>query len=247
MKRLAILLLLLASPAWGQSVTLPKTVEAKASRPIFVSPILDGDEIHWEIDSNLDDWVKLLPPDVAKNFGNSKIFYADKGTYTIRAWTAKVVGGKAKLSDVATCVIVVDGGGPKPGPIIPTPPDVKPTPPKPIDPPAPIPAPGFRVLMVYESADLHKMPPAQLAALKSQTVRDYLDLRCVDEGGVKGWRVWDKDVDTANVSKLWRDAMARPRTSMPWVTISNGVTGYSGPLPENADKLIELLKTYGGV
>lgn len=123
MRRFAsLLVLVLAWPAFGQSVSLPKLIEAKPSRPIFVSPIVDGDDLAWEIDSGLDDWVKLLPPEVAKNFGNSKIFYADKGTYTIRAWTAKVVSGKAKLSDVATCVIVVDGGGPKPPPPPPPPP-----------------------------------------------------------------------------------------------------------------------------
>lgn len=99
----------------AQSVKFEKPfIEVKAGRPIFISPVVDGDDIRWEIADGLDDWVQLLPPDIRKNFGNAKIFYADKGTYTVRAWTAKVISGKAKLSDVATVVIVVEGGKPEP-------------------------------------------------------------------------------------------------------------------------------------
>jgi hypothetical protein len=123
MKRASSLLLLfaLAVPGWGQSVVLPKTLDAKAGRPIFLSPLVDGDDLKWEIDAGLDDWVAMLPPEVAKNFGQSKIFYGEKGTYTIRAWTAKVVDGKAKLSPISTCIITVDGGRPPP---VPDPPPV---------------------------------------------------------------------------------------------------------------------------
>ena len=105
---------------------------------------MDGDDIGWTVDPGLDDWVKLLPPEVGKNFGYAKIFYADKGTYEVRAWTAKVVGGKAKLSDVATCIIVVEGG-PKPPP--PIPPPVPP-------PPAPVDTPLYRSLKAAYDADL---------------------------------------------------------------------------------------------
>ncbi len=124
---------------------------------------------------------------------------------------------------------------------------VDPTP-TPVDPKViPIPDKGFRVLMVYESADLHKMPSAQVAAMKSKAVLDYLNLRCVEVGGVKEWRCWDQNVSTAEVSSIWQKAMARPRTSLPWLVISNGVNGWEGPLPADADKLLEKLKEFGGV
>ena len=119
MRYLLCLAILLSPPfAFSQSVTLPAEVKAKAGRPVFINPVVDGDDVHWEIDAGLDDWVTLLPPEIAKNFGNTKIFYADKGTYTVRAWTAKVIGSKAKLSPVATCIIVIDGGN-KPPPVDP--------------------------------------------------------------------------------------------------------------------------------
>jgi hypothetical protein len=242
MKRIALLLLLLASPAWGQSVTLPKTVEAKASRPIFVSPIVDGDDLAWEIDAGLDDWVRLLPPDVAKNFGTSKIFYADKGTYTIRAWTAKVVGGKAKLSDVATCAIVVDGGGPKPDP--------KPDP-KPIPPPDPvIPSPfvgdGLRVLIVHDEATAAKLPREQFTAIYSQAFRDWLDAKVAKgpDGKTPERRFYDTKETGDLDSEPWRSIVKRPRPSLPWIIVGNSKAFYEGPLPASDPEIKALISKY---
>jgi hypothetical protein len=128
---------------------------------------------------------------------------------------------------------------------------LRPHPPIPVDPtpapkpPAPIVADGLHVLIVYESADLQKLPAGQLSALKSQTVRDYLDGRCAKENGVAAWRIWDADVDTKESSKVWQDAMKRPRQSLPWVIISDGRSGYEGPLPGNVADTLELLKKWG--
>ena len=118
-------------------------------------------------------------------------------------------------------------------------------PPKPPQPPAPIVGDGLHVLIVYESADLQKLPPGQLSALKSQTVRDYLDGRCAKENGVAAWRIWDADVDTKESSKAWQDAMKRSRQSLPWLIISDGRSGYEGPLPGNVADTLELLKKWG--
>lgn len=129
---------------------------------------------------------------------------------------------------------------PKPHPVVPV------DPPKPPAPPAPIVGDGLHVLIVYESADLQKLPVSQVSALKSQTVRDYLDGRCAKEGnGRAAWRVWDKDTNTAEDLKTWQDAMKRPRASLPWVIISDGRTGYEGPFPSTTDATLELLKKWG--
>lgn len=250
MIRLALTMLLIlahALAASGQSVALPPEIKAKSGRPIFVSPIVDGDDLKWEIDPGLDDWIALLPPEVAKNFGASKIFYAEPGSYVVRAWTAKAIDGKAKLSDIAVLKIIVDGGKPIP-PVPPTPP----TPPKPPEPPpspAPIPLAGLRVLIVYEQMDLQKYPSAQQNALYAEEVHKYLQLKCAvgSDGKTAEFRIWDKDTQASGDSQHWAEALKRPRTTMPWVIISNHPTGgFEGPLPANTTELVALLKKFGG-
>lgn len=127
------------------------------------------------------------------------------------------------------------------------PPGPAPPAPKPVDPP-PIPGAGLRVLVVYESGDLSKYPPGQQGAIYARSVRDYLNATCPagPDGTTREWRMWDKDVDASGESKLWRDVLARPRTRTPWVCISNGTTGFEGPLPASADEFLTLLKKYGG-
>lgn len=145
------------------------------------------------------------------------------------------------------------GNGPRPPPEPPLPPTpVPPTPvPVPPTPPAPIPQSGFRVLVVYESAEINKLPASQVAALKSQNIRDYLDLRCVaGPDGKKDWRTWDKDTNVSGASPMWQDAFAKVKASSgayPKILISNGVTGFIGPYPINGVDTLELLKKYGGV
>ena len=39
-------------------------------------------------------------------------------------------------------------------------------------------------------------------------------------------------------------AMLRKRGALPWIVISNGVSGYEGPLPANPDETIKLMSKY---
>lgn len=121
----------------------------------------------------------------------------------------------------------------------------KPDEPKPPS-PAPISAEGLHVLIVVESSDAAKLPPKQVSILTAKSVRDYLDSHCPKVGGTPEWRIWDKDVNTANESPLWRAAFARKRTGVPWIAVSNGKTGYEGPLPGSIEELLALLKRFGG-
>lgn len=126
-------------------------------------------------------------------------------------------------------------------------PDVKPDPVTPAE-PAPIPEKGFRVLIVYETADLAKLPASQAAALTSSEVRNYLNSACVvgADGKTKEWRILDKDANLSNESQLWQAAMKRDRKSLPWIVISDGTTGFEGPLPQNTADVLSLLKKRGG-
>lgn len=130
-----------------------------------------------------------------------------------------------------------------PDPPIPVPP-APPVPPVPS--PAPIPVDGFRVLMVYESSDLSKLPPGQLSILYGQQVRDYMTSKAAmgPDGKTKEWRILD--ADTIGDSPLWQAAMKRPRASLPWVVISDGHKGFEGPLPKTEAEMMTLLKSIGG-
>src|SRR4029079_5276600 len=92
--------------------------------------------------------------------------------------------------------------------------------------PTPIPAQGLRVLMVYETSELNKMPPQQLLVLHSQTITDYMNSHCAKVGTQPEWRKFDKDTDVSKQSTIWQDAMKRPRQSIPWLVVSNGKDGY---------------------
>lgn len=126
------------------------------------------------------------------------------------------------------------GEGPKPDP----------KPPEPT--PAPIAADGLHVLIVIESSDAAKLAARQVSVLTAKPIRDYLEARCPKVGGVAQFRIWDKDVNTANESKLWQSAFGRPRGGLPWIVVSNGKSGFEGPLPASVEETLTLLKRFGG-
>jgi hypothetical protein len=178
-----------------------------------------------------------------------KFLYLVEPAKTAACELIVVPKGVTKQTDILRRSLDVDAGeGPRPPPVPPVPPG--PTPPVPPVPPnpAPIPVAGFRVLMIEESADRAKIPPAQLAAMFDARTRTYLNSKCVTgpDGRTREWRLWDQNSDASNESKLWRDAFARPRQSLPWIIISDGMRGFEGPLPVNTDELLKLLKQYGG-
>lgn len=148
-------------------------------------------------------------------------------------FTLLVIGAKADEPLLETITIKVEGDAPKP------PPGPGPEPkPDPVNPP-PIPGDGLRVLMVYETSKTNE--PGHLP-LFSKTIRDYLDAKCV----AAGYRIFDKDIDASRDNKIWQDAIKRPRTQIPWIVISNGKTGFEGPLPQTVPETLELLKKFGG-
>ena len=149
--------------------------------------------------------------------------------------------GVLEIESVVRQVLTVSGVGPIP------PPEPDPIPPGP-DPTPPIPGDANRVLIVYESSQLSSLPPAQAVLMSASSVRGYLAKRCIvgPDKVTPDFRIWDKDVDLTNVPQVWKDAMAIPRTSLPWIVVSNGKAGYSGPLPADETGLMATLKKYLG-
>lgn len=153
--------------------------------------------------------------------------------------------------DPVPVLVVVGDPKPKPPtPVPPKPPDPGPTPPDPT-PPAPVPTGPLRVLILYESEDLPKMPPGQLDALYSRKVRDALNDACASDGPVKAWRIWDKDTDASASSREWQAALARAkrpaRTRSATVTVPKVVAfraeQFAGewPLPDGEAGMLALI------
>lgn len=103
-------------------------------------------------------------------------------------------------------------------------------------------------MIIEDKKQLSTMPVEQLAIRTSAEVRAWLQKNCALEStGTRAYRIWDKNTDASNSQKVWQDTLTkyRQRLPLPWIVISNGVTGYDGPLPANIAETMKLLKKYG--
>lgn len=149
-----------------------------------------------------------------------------------------VVDGKV-VSDEQEITIGV-GPAPDPDPQ----PEPQPEPPQP-EPKSPIDWPGLAVLIVYESGDVGTMPRSQFSSIAGRELRDKLSmLSSRNEQRQPMWRIHDQHADVSNEQAAFRDAMARPRGSVPWIVIGNGKTGYEGPLPIDTPSIVALIEKY---
>lgn len=180
----------------------------------------------------------------SREYGTKLVLTGPPGVYKIKL---RVIRFKDNAPSAVTYRHTVTIGVPTPPvPPIPVPP-IPPNPPVPPPGPAPIPLDGFRVLILYEEGEKAKYPESQLGIMYGKTVRDYLNTHCVKgSDGTPERRIYDKDVDASGDGKHWTEAMKRSRTTLPWVIISTGKSGYEGPLPKSVPEMMELLKKYGG-
>lgn len=183
----------------------------------------------------------LVEPDMLLGLGAEAVrirlnFIADSGGVYV------VILHDGNSGAIATKRITV-------GPVVPTPnPPPGPGPgPGPSPGPSPIPLTGLRVLILEETADRAKLAPAQAAILTSTEIRAWLNSRCAKgESGSPEFRVLDVDADVSLQAKHWQDALKRPRTTLPWILISDGKQGHEGPLPGTIAETLSLLQKYGG-
>lgn len=129
--------------------------------------------------------------------------------------------------------------------VVPPTPDV--VPPTPDTDKAPLPGlAGFKVLLIYESADLPpKIPAAQYDIKVDPKVTGWLTANTTPENGWAGWRLGDPDAGVAQGAMHW-EKMLSLKQSTPWVVINNGTrnVGYSGPMPANSDEFLKLVEKY---
>lgn len=239
-----------AAPSRAQKVECPAEVKGPVGFPIVV-PILsvDGGKPKFEFGAGLNEFqLNLLFPKALIDQMTGRVVVAEKaGIYEVRVWNAKgdVASDITRIKVIAGTPTPVPPG-PTPGP---TPPDPGPTPPQPD--PAPLPATGLSVLIIEETAARSTLPREQLETLTAVgpgSVRYYIADKAVK--GPKGFpefRIFDKDQSVSSESKFWQDAMALKRgPELPWLLVTNGKGGYSGPLPKTPAETLEILKKYGG-
>jgi hypothetical protein len=242
MRQALFLLLALAAPAAAE-LKIAGELKVPANRIVRLSAegAAEGAACIWDVsDEDRADLEELK--------GGRLLFTGPAGAYKVKLRAIRLDRDGATQIETARATVVI-GDPPPPVPPGPTPPGPTPpgpTPPGPTPGPAPIPEAGLRVLIVYESSELSKLPPAQANVLYARSVRDFLNASCAvgADGKTREWRIWDKDVDPSQESAVWQAAMKRPRASVPWLLVSNGKTGYEGPLPGTADDLLALLKKY---
>ncbi len=221
------------APSAAPSVTMQNALNTPVMRLARLQIVYEGDDFAYQCSEGLDVFREYDPG--ATTVVLRLIGYAP-GKYEVTAVSCKA----GKLSPFAKCVITVEGTVPPPGP---GPPPVPPVPPGPV----PIPTTGLKVMLIYETADLEKLPPKQLSIINAKPIRDYLNAKTVPttDGGKRGWYFTDQNTDFSGESKTWQDAIRRPRSQVPWLIISNGTSGYEGPLPADVTATLELLKKYG--
>lgn len=121
-------------------------------------------------------------------------------------------------------------------------PQPPPVPPGPVDPPKPqppIPVSSLHVLIIEETNDRGTLPAAQAQIFTSTKVLGWLRTNAPEH-----WRIWDADQKPELAPAEFQEALKLPRQGLPWIVISNGTTGFSGPLPTNEMDTLSLLQKY---
>lgn len=106
------------------------------------------------------------------------------------------------------------------------------------DDPLPVPGEGRHLVVIYEYQDRPTMTAGQREIMDSVLIRKWLadakwDVRYLDD-----------DTEFTTESEWFKTALSVPRESLPWVVLSNGERGYSGPLPETVEEFKTLVGGY---
>ena len=163
-------------------------------------------------------------------------------TITVDGQTFDVIAGEIQRHDQR---FKITGTTPPPDPVDPVdPPD--PTPDK-----APFPAPGLTVMVVRESQLGGELPPEQAAIFTNSKVIGWWNDNCVKLDGSSAARIWDDDYTDSQLGNThpvlrnaYRETLKDADGRLPWIAISTGSDGYSGPLPANVDDTLALLEQY---
>lgn len=222
--------LALVSQGWAVDLKVPDSVKGDVGDFIKVPATTTGVVVRWVA---LDRGLAVFPVELLKDSKTAIVIAKTAGSYRVLAYTSDKDGP----SDPAVCTVIV-------GDIPPVPPGPNP----PVPPVPPTPVGDNRCLIVYESAELPRMPEKQQQILASNVVRSYLRGHTVKEPDAtkNSWGIFDKDADLTGYSKELQAMMSRPRKEVPWVVITSQKGLYEGPLPGSVDEFLTLAKKYLG-
>lgn len=126
----------------------------------------------------------------------------------------------------------------------------------PVDPPMPAPVVGkLYVVIIRDGAHLTKLPSAQITAMSGVKIRDYCATHCLKgaDGKTPEFRVYEPTTDVSaqspGMQKAYKETLAdmtKAGSTGPWLGVSNGTTGFTGPMPANDVDAIKKLSIYGG-
>lgn len=104
----------------------------------------------------------------------------------------------------------------------------------------------FRMMILYDSANMAKLPLTQLNMITGRQVREFGQKYCVKgDGDSSDMRFLDYHDELSGVWATMRDR-AKPE-SYPWLCLENGANHWEGPLPSDWQVLKTLLDKYAGV
>lgn len=105
---------------------------------------------------------------------------------------------------------------------------------------APFPSDGLTVVIIEETEARMRgeLSPGHFAALASNDVREWA------KAAGAHFRVFDQHTPTAGMTETELAAFNLKFDSLPWIHISNGKTGFTGPLPDGVEATIALMEKY---
>lgn len=214
------------------TITISPDIRGQVGQFIYVKA--NASNICWH---SIDPGLHMVPMSFLKVDDTAIFITMQVGQYRIVAWE------KDTRNAPVTAIITVGNDVP-----VPVPPNPIPVPPNPVPvPPSPSPTISkLRVAIFYESNDLSKLPRAQQLIFSSKATLTYLDAHCIKVGNTPEYRFFDPStVNFGKESKVWQDAAARTRKSIPWLILLDDTTViYEDILPISDTDFLNLLKKY---
>lgn len=138
------------------------------------------------------------------------------------------------------------------------PPTPGPTPPGPTPNPVDPDSVGLLRVLILTPNSTKVLTSPQQAAINSTLVSAYCKTHCAkgNDGKTLEYKQYEPDTDVSaespEIQELYKTAVNESKGILPWLVITNGKTGYSGPYPasptatENVNAVLGLLQKYGG-